>query len=118
MDFRIYTKYEKVKWQKKVKEKEDMARKRKKQRRKEKTKNNWIQKAIKHPGALTRWFKRNRKRLKRILGFDPITKKGDINDKAITKLIELYKEGKIKLDKTTLRRLYLARTLKKLRKKK
>ncbi|MEM4847277.1 MAG: hypothetical protein QW794_05935 [Thermosphaera sp.] len=77
----------------------------------------WIQEAIKRPGALTAWFKRNRKKLKRLLGYDPITRRGDIRDKAVRDLIKLYKAGKIRLSRTTLRRLYLARTLQKLRKR-
>jgi len=81
------------------------------------SKSKWIQEAVKHPGALTQWFKRNRKELKRKLGFDPITKKGDINDRAIPATIKLIKEGKIKASKKTLRRLYLVKTLQKLRRK-
>lgn len=78
---------------------------------------NWIQRAIKHPGALTQWFKRHRRELKRKLGFDPITRKGDINDRAIPATIRLVKEGKIRVSKKTLRRLYLAKTLQKLRRR-
>ena len=77
--------------------------------------NKWIQKAIKKKGALTNWMNRNRKRLKRILGFDPITKKGDINDRAVNKLIKLKKEGKIRIGEKTYKRLTLAKTLAKLR---
>lgn len=84
----------------------------------EKRKEKWIQGAIKRPGSLTEWFKRNRSKLKKKLGFDPITKSGDINDRAITKTIKLAKEGKIKVSKTTLKRLYLARTLQKMRRRK
>lgn len=78
----------------------------------------WIQDAIKHPGALTAWFKRNRKRLMKKLGYDPITKKGDIRDKAINDVLRLYKKGKIRLSDTTVKRLNLAKTLKKLRRRK
>ncbi|MEM0469282.1 MAG: hypothetical protein QW496_03655 [Desulfurococcaceae archaeon] len=77
----------------------------------------WIREAIKRPGALTTWFKRNRKKLKRLLGYDPFTRKGDIRDKAVRDLIKLYKAGKIRLSKTILRRLYLARTLQRLRRR-
>lgn len=80
-------------------------------------KNRWIQAAIKRPGSLTEWFKRNRRKLRRVLGFDPITRRGDINDRAITKTIRLAKTGKIKVSDRTLRRLYLARTLAKLRRR-
>ena len=76
----------------------------------------WIQKAIKNPGSLTQWFKRNRKKLKRKLGYDPITRHGDIRDKAINDTIRLVKKGKIRVTTKTKRRLYLAKTLKKLRK--
>lgn len=86
-------------------------------RRKRRRSNYWIQRAIKKPGALTRWVKRNRAKLKRILGFDPITKRGDIRDRAITKLIKLYRAGKIRLSTKTKRRLILARTLAKLRRR-
>ena len=78
----------------------------------------WIQEAIKRPGSLTEWFKKNRDRLRRKLGYDPITQKGDIRDKAITDTLRLHKEGKMKLSTTTVRRLNLAKTLKKLRPKK
>ncbi|MEM3964458.1 MAG: hypothetical protein QW584_01885 [Thermofilaceae archaeon] len=77
----------------------------------------WIREAIKRPGALTTWFKRNRKKLKRLLGYDPFTRKGDIRDKAVRDLIKLHKAGKIRLSKTILRRLYLARTLQRLRRR-
>ena len=87
-----------------------------KKKKVKKTKNKkWIQKAIKKPGALTNWFKRNRKKLKRILGYDPITKKGDIRDSAVNKILKLHKEGRIRLRTVTVRRLNLARTLRKVR---
>ncbi len=92
------------------KREQDMARRTRKSK--------WIQEAVKHPGALTQWFKRHRKELKRKLGFDPITKKGDINDRAIPATIKLAKEGRIKITEKTLRRLYLAKTLQKLRRRK
>ena len=77
----------------------------------------WIQRAIKHPGALTAWFKRRRRVLKRKLGYDPITKRGDIRDKAVRDTIRLAKAGKIRVSETTMRRLYLARTLQRLRRR-
>jgi len=76
---------------------------------------NWIQKAIKRKGSLTSWFKRNRKKLKKKLGIDPITKKGDINDRALLKTYKLVKEGKLRVSRITKLRLRLAVTLKKLR---
>lgn len=78
----------------------------------------WIQEAIKRPGALLQWFKRNRKKLKKLLGYDPITKEGDINDRAVRGVLKLWKQGKIRLSDRTVKRLYLARTLQKLRKRK
>jgi len=71
----------------------------------------WIREAIKRPETLTEWFKKNREKLKRLLGYDPFTRKGDIRDKAVRDLIKLHKAGKIRLSKTALRRSYLARTL-------
>lgn len=96
-----------------------MRRRRKRPRRKaHRRKKKWIQKAIKHPEALTKWFYRNRAKLRRELGYDPITKKGDINDHAIYGTIKLIKEGKLRVRQVTLRRLNLAKTLEKLRKHK
>jgi len=80
-------------------------------------KRKWIQDAVKNPGALTEWFKRNRRKLKKLLGYDPITKNGDINDRAVHGVIRLVKEGKLRVGDTTLRRLYLARTLQRLRRR-
>lgn len=77
----------------------------------------WIQQAVKNPGALTQWFMRNRKRLKRKLGYDPISRKGGIKDRAVNDVLRLYRQGRIRLSRKTLRRLYLARTLQKLRRR-
>jgi len=71
-------------------------------------KNDWIESAIEHPGALHRWFLRNRAKLKKKLGFDPLTRRGTIKYRAIVKTIKLAKQGKIRVDKRTLKRLYLA----------
>ncbi len=79
--------------------------------------NRWIQKAIKRPGSLVAWFKRHRNKLKKLLGYDPITRDGDINDRAILGVLRLWKEGKIKLRTRIVRKLYLAKTLQKLRKR-
>lgn len=77
----------------------------------------WIQKAIKRPGALRRWFKTNRKKLKKILGYDPLTKRGTIKIRALkdTYLLavrsRIHKRGKLRVSKKTLSRLRLAITL-------
>ena len=75
----------------------------------------WIQCAIRRPGALRQWFQRNRKRLKRLLGYDPLNRDGTIKAKAITGVLRLHKEGRLRLDTTTVRRLNLAKTLRRLR---
>jgi len=46
----------------------------------------WIQEAIKHPGSLKRWVKKNRARIKRATGIDPLTKDGRIKVTALKKL--------------------------------
>lgn len=74
----------------------------------------WIQKAIRRPGALRRWFKANRKKLKKILGYDPFTKRGTIKIRALkdTYLLavrtKIRKRGKLRVTKKTLARLRLA----------
>ena len=80
-------------------------------------KKNWIQKAIKRPGALLAWFKRNRRKLKRKLGYDPITRRGDIRDRAKRDVLRLAEAGKIRITQRTRKRLQLAITLDKLRRK-
>ena len=77
----------------------------------------WIQKAIKKPGGLTNWYRRRRKELKKLLGYDPITRRGDIRDRAIPDTIRLVKKGKIRVKSKTLKRLYLAKTLQKIRRR-
>ena len=71
--------------------------------------NNWIQKAIQKPKALTQYLKRK-------YGKKAFTKTGKINIRFLKSLLKKHKEGKIKLSKTTIRRIHLAITLKKLRK--
>jgi hypothetical protein len=46
----------------------------------------WIQKAIKKPGSLRAWLKRNRARIKRVTGKDPFTKSGKVNVTALKRL--------------------------------
>ena len=79
----------------------------------------WIQEAIKKPGALKNWLKKNRKKIKEVIGEDPFTKDGKIKVRAIKKIIKAIKEGKLRTRNkpTILRRLYLALTLKKLAKR-
>ena len=91
-----------------------MGRRRKKSRKKRKRRNNWIQKAIKRPGALKAWLKRNRKKIKRLTGMDTFTKTGEVNTRCLQKLrkTEWYK----RLSPTTKRRINLAITLERLRK--
>lgn len=74
----------------------------------------WIQKAIRRPGALKWWFKTNRKKLKRILGYDPMTRRGTIKIRALKDTYSLAvrtrirKRGKLRVSKKTLARLRLA----------
>lgn len=77
----------------------------------------WIQKAIRRPGALLRWFKRNRARLKRKLGYDPITRRGDINNRAKRDVLRLADQGRIRISQRTRKRLQLAVTLDRLRRR-
>lgn len=79
---------------------------------------NWIQEAIKNPGALRRYIERNRSRIKRIVGEDPISKEGIIKISALKKLRKAIKEGRLRVSNraTLLRRINLAITLKRLRK--
>ena len=73
----------------------------------------WIQRAIKHPGALRAWVMRHRAKIRRLTGVNPITRRGEINQRALLKLrkTKWYK----KLSPTTKRRINLAITLEKMR---
>ena len=73
----------------------------------------WIQKAIKHPGALKAWLRRNRRKIKRLTGMDPFTRSGEVNTRALQKLrrTDWYE----RLDTETKRRINLAITLERLR---
>lgn len=76
----------------------------------------WIQEAIKHPGALTAWLKRNKSELEKKLKTKIFTRDGKIKVSALKKLRNAIKSGKIKVrNKTTLlRRINLAITLKRM----
>jgi hypothetical protein len=41
--------------------------------------NRWIQRAIKRPGSLKAWLKRNRARIRRATGRDPFTRDGKVS---------------------------------------
>ena len=83
--------------------------KQKKEKRKEK-RENWIQRAIKHPGRVRRY-------LKRIYGDEAFTKNGEIKQQYVHKAInELKERPPSKRPKGLLNALYAALTLEKLRK--
>jgi len=77
--------------------------------------NYWIQEAIENPGSFREWVLRNRKRIKRLTGLDPIKRDGTISVTAIRKLRQTrwYRE---RLSATTKRRINLFLTLNRLRK--
>ena len=74
----------------------------------------WIQQAIRNPGALKRWLKRNEDRIKRLTGENPFTETGEVNTRALLKLRKTswYR----RLSPTTKRRINLAITLEKFHK--
>jgi len=45
----------------------------------------WIQEAIKRPGSLKRWLKKNQAKVKRATGMSPFTKTGKVNIRALVK---------------------------------
>jgi hypothetical protein len=69
----------------------------------------WIQEAIQKPKALTQYLKSK-------YGKKAFTKTGKIKITFLRQLLKKHKQGKIRLSKTTIRRIRLAITLKKLRK--
>jgi len=83
-------------------------------RRYRRRKNNWIQKAIKRPGALKSWLKRNEKKIRRVTGLNPFTRSGEVNTRCLQKLrkTRFYQ----KLPTKTKQRINLAITLEKFRK--
>ncbi|RLI77310.1 hypothetical protein DRP04_11610 [Archaeoglobales archaeon] len=89
-------------------------RERKKDRKKGRKKDRkWIQKAIKHPGALKRWLKRNAKKVEKVTGEKPFTKSGEVNTRALQKLKKTEWYGKLS---DTKKRINLAITLEKMHK--
>ncbi|MEM4455026.1 MAG: hypothetical protein QXT28_09965 [Thermofilaceae archaeon] len=78
------------------------------------TKEYWIQDAIEKPGALREWLERNRERIRRVAGEDPFTEDGKIKVTVLKKIRKKAKEGKIRVSPTTLRRINLAITLRRL----
>lgn len=75
----------------------------------------WIQRAIKRPGALTRWVLRYRRKIKRLTGMNPITRRGEINTNALKKLRKT--RWYQRLSTRTKRRINLAVTLERLSKR-
>ena len=74
----------------------------------------WIQRAIKRPGALKKWLKRNEKKIEKLTGEKPFTKSGEVNTKALRELrkTEWYEH----LSTKTKQRINLAITLEKFHK--
>ncbi|MDW8004917.1 MAG: hypothetical protein RMI04_08925 [Thermofilaceae archaeon] len=77
----------------------------------------WIQEAIEKPGALRAWLKANRHSIRRVTGEDPFDKRGRVKVTTLKKLRKAAKAGRVRLSDTTLRRINLAITLHKLRKR-
>jgi uncharacterized protein (DUF2344 family) len=46
----------------------------------------WIQRAVKRPGSLKKWLKKNEKKIERRLGESPFTKDGKINARVLHRL--------------------------------
>ncbi len=57
-----------------------------KKERTSKSNRRWIQRAIKRPGELKRWLKRNAKKIEKLTGEKPFTKSGEVNTNALKKL--------------------------------
>ena len=72
----------------------------------------WIQKAIRRPGALKKWLRRNRRKIKQVTGMDPLTRSGEVNTRALQRLRKT--EWYERLSPTTKRRINLAITLEKM----
>jgi len=72
---------------------------------------NWIQRAVKNPGALKAWAKRYRKKIKDETGMDPFTKSGELNTNVLKSLrnTKWYQS----LSSTTKRRINFAITAEK-----
>jgi dephospho-CoA kinase len=77
----------------------------------------WIQQAIKRPGSLRRWLKKNEKRIERRYGESPFAKDGKIKVRVLRKLRrdkEFLKELSGARYRLIQRKINLAITLKKL----
>ena len=80
----------------------------------------WIQRAIKRPGSLKNWMLRHRAEIKRLTGYDPFTRDGDIRMAVLKKLKndkQLLKRLAGSHATTILRKINLAITLRKLSKR-
>ncbi|GEM_PF-1783174 len=76
---------------------------------------NWIQKAIKRPGALRKWLRKHAKQIEKVTDEKPFTKSGKINIRCLKKLRHTsYYE---RLSKRRKEEINLAITLSKLRKR-
>lgn len=93
-----------------------MGRRSRSKGRKKRKKRKWIQKAIKHPGALKAWAKRNARKIAAATHSKVFTKDGELNTRTLEKL----RHTKMwdRLDTTTKRRINLAITLEKMHKDK
>jgi len=76
----------------------------------------WIQKAIKRPGALKAWLKRNKEKVRRATGESPLTREGKVKVSVLKKFrnTKTYK----KLSTSTKHRINLAIKLHKYRPRK
>jgi len=77
----------------------------------------WIQRAVKRPGSLKAWLKKNAKKIKRRLGESPFTKDGKINTRVLHRLKqdkELLKDLAGSRWRSIHRKINLAVTLKRL----
>ncbi|MEM4501699.1 MAG: hypothetical protein QW512_06170 [Thermofilaceae archaeon] len=77
----------------------------------------WIQEAIRNPGALREWAERNADKIRRLTGEEPFDRQGRLKVTVLRKLKALHKRGEVRLSDTTLRRINLALTLRRLGKK-
>jgi len=82
------------------------------------SKERWIQSAIKEPGSLREWLARHDKEIERETGMKPFNKDGTINEKLL-EYLERHPEVLKKISKTRWRliwhKVHLADTLKDLR---
>jgi len=76
----------------------------------------WIQEAVKRPGSLKRWLKKNQAKVKRATGMSPFTKSGKVNIRALVKFRKT--KAYEKTPKRIKQKINLAINLSRLRKKK